>query len=97
MLHGVKAGALGKHPAREDPLLLAVELHLVHLDERGGVRRLRGRSAVAGARRHLQRAELDRLADGDLEMRDAACHLVEGGKLGNRILDDLGLSETRQR
>jgi hypothetical protein len=33
MLHGVKAGALGEHPAREDPLLLAVELHLVHLDE----------------------------------------------------------------
>jgi len=39
---------------------------------------------------------LDRLADGDLEMRDAARHLVEGGKFGNRVLDDLGLSKARQ-
>jgi hypothetical protein len=98
MLHGVKPRAFGKHPTRENPLLAALELHLVHLDERGGVRRLRGRAAVADTRRHLQRAELDRLADGDLEMRDASRHLVEGGKHGNRVLDDLGLSETsRQR
>jgi len=33
VLDGVKAGALGEHPAREDSLLIAVELHLVHLDE----------------------------------------------------------------
>jgi hypothetical protein len=33
MLDGVKPGALGEHPAGEDPLLLAGELDLVHLDE----------------------------------------------------------------
>jgi hypothetical protein len=33
MLHGVKPGALGEHPAGEDALLLARELDLVHLDE----------------------------------------------------------------
>jgi len=33
MLDGVKAGAFGEHPAREDAMLLARELHLVHLDE----------------------------------------------------------------
>jgi len=33
MLHGVKTGAFGEHPAGEDALLLARELDLVHLDE----------------------------------------------------------------
>jgi len=33
VLDGVKAGALGEHPAGKDPLHLAGELHLVHLDE----------------------------------------------------------------
>jgi len=33
VLHGVKPGAFGEHPAGKDPLLLAVELDLVHLDE----------------------------------------------------------------
>jgi hypothetical protein len=30
----MKAGALGEHPAREDALHLAGELHLVDLDKR---------------------------------------------------------------
>jgi hypothetical protein len=33
MLDGVKAGALGEHPASEDPLHLTGQLHLVDLDE----------------------------------------------------------------
>jgi hypothetical protein len=33
VLDGVKAGALGEHPAREDALHLAGELHLVDLDK----------------------------------------------------------------
>ena len=31
MLDGVKAGALGEHPAREDPMLFARELDLIDL------------------------------------------------------------------
>jgi len=33
VLHGVKARALGEHPAGEDALDLAVELDFVHFDE----------------------------------------------------------------
>jgi hypothetical protein len=33
MLHGVKAGTVGEHPAGEDALDLSVELDLVNLDE----------------------------------------------------------------
>jgi hypothetical protein len=33
VLNGVKAGAVGKHPAGEDALDLAVERYLVNLDE----------------------------------------------------------------
>jgi hypothetical protein len=33
VLHGVKAGALGEHPAGEDAVLLARELDLVDLHE----------------------------------------------------------------
>jgi hypothetical protein len=33
VLDRVKAGALGEHPAGEDALQLAGELHLVNLDE----------------------------------------------------------------
>jgi len=34
MLHGVKPGAVGEHPTGKDALNVAVELDLVHLDER---------------------------------------------------------------
>ena len=63
MLDPVQAGARGEHPAREDALDLALQRHLVDLDEGVGVGRLGRRSRVAGARRHLQRAELHGLAD----------------------------------
>jgi hypothetical protein len=95
MLDGVKAGALGEHPAGEDALDLAGELDLVHFHEGGGVRRLRRRAAVADARRHLQRAELHRLIDRDLQMRDPARHLVQRGEYRDRILDLVGKRRAR--
>jgi hypothetical protein len=87
MLHGVKAGALSEHPPGKDTLDLAVQLDLVHLHERSGVWRLHGRTRIADPRRHFQRAELHRLIDRYFKMRDAPCHLVEGGEYGDRILD----------
>jgi hypothetical protein len=94
----VKPGALGEHPAGEDPLLLARELDLVHFDEGRGVRGLRRRARIANARRHLQRAELHRLIDGNLQMGDAAGDLVEGGEDGDRVLDGVGVTgRARQR
>jgi hypothetical protein len=90
MLHSVKAGAVGKHPTGKDPLDVAVELDLVDLDERRGVRRFRGRPRVADPRRDLERTELLRLIDGDLERPDAARHLVEGREHRNRVLDFFG-------
>ena len=42
--------------------------------------RLGRRAGVADARRHLQRAELHGLADGDIEGDDAAGDLVEPGE-----------------
>jgi len=40
MLDGVKAWALGEHPAGKDPLDLARQFGLIDLDEGGGVWRL---------------------------------------------------------
>jgi hypothetical protein len=48
---------------------------------------------VAHARRHLERAELDRLIDWNLEMGDTAGHLVEGGEHRDRVLDDFGMGD----
>ena len=96
MLDGVKTRALGEHPAGEDPLDLSRQLDLVDLDEGGRMRRLGRRRRIAHPRRHLQRAELDRLVDGDLEMGNAARDLVEGGEHGDRVLDRLGQSEARR-
>jgi hypothetical protein len=95
VLHGVKTRALGEHPAGKDPLDLARQLGLVDLDERGRVRRLGRRRGVAHPRRHFEGAELDGLVDGNLEMGDAARHLVESGKHGDRVLD--GFGESRRR
>jgi hypothetical protein len=89
VLDGVKAGALGEHPAGEDALLLAGQLGLVHFDEGCSIRRLRRRARVADARRHLERAEGDGLIDRHFEMRDAARHLVECGEHRDRILYDV--------
>jgi hypothetical protein len=97
VLHGVKARTLGEHPAGENPLDLSRQLDLVNLDEGGRMRRLGRRRRVAHPRRHLQRAELDRLVDGNLEMRNASRDLVESGEHGDRVLDRLGQSEARRR
>ncbi len=86
----MKAGTIGEHPPSEDALDVAVELDLVHLDEGIGMRRLGGRPGIAHPRRHFERAELHRLIDWNLEMRDAPGHLVERGKNGDRILDGFG-------
>jgi hypothetical protein len=87
VLDRVKAGAFGEHPAGKDTLHLARELHLVDLDEGGGIRGLGRRSRVADPRRHFQRAERDGLVHGNLEMRDAARHLVERGEYCDRVLE----------
>jgi hypothetical protein len=87
VLDGVKAGAFGEHPAGKDTLHLARELHLVDLDEGGGIRGLGWRSRVADPRRHFQRAERDGLVNGNLKMRDAARHLVERGEHRDRVLE----------
>jgi len=97
VLHGVKPRAFREHPACENTLHLSGQFHLVDLDEASGLRRFGRRTGVADARRHLQRPELDGLIDGDLEMGDAARHLVEGGKDRNGILDRLGLGGCRRQ
>jgi hypothetical protein len=97
VLNGVKAGAFGKHPAGEDPLHFAGQLLLVDFDKGGRMRRLGRRAGVADPRRHLERAELDRMVDRNFEMRDAPGHLVEGGEDGNRVLDDIGLGDARAK
>jgi hypothetical protein len=90
VLDGVKARAFGEHPAREDALHLPRQLDLVHLHEGRVVRRLGRRARVADARRHFQRAELHRLIDGDLQMRDPTGDLVERGKGRDRVLNLIG-------
>ncbi len=90
MLDGVKAGALGEHPPREDALDLAGELDLVDLDEGRGVRRFGRRRRIANPRRYLERAELDGLIDRNLEMGDAPGHLVERSEHGNIVLNLVG-------
>src|SRR6185295_7292981 len=64
----------------EDALDLVLQRDLVDLEERVGVRRLGRRARVAGPRRHLQRAELNGLADRDIERDDPAGDLVEAGE-----------------
>jgi hypothetical protein len=91
VLDSVKAGALSEHPPRKDALHVAGERDLVDLDEGSGVGRLGRRPRIANPRRDFQRAEFHGLIQRNLEMRDAASHLVEGGEHGDRVLDDLGL------
>jgi hypothetical protein len=93
VLDCVKPGALGEHPAGEDPLNLAGELDLVHFDKGGGMRRLGRGARVAHPRRHLEGAELDRLVNRNLKMRDSSCHLVECREDGDRVLDRVGMRE----
>ena len=68
VLDRVQAGARREHPAGEDALDLALQRHFVDLDEGVGLRRLGRRARIADARRHLQRAELHGLVDGDVEV-----------------------------
>jgi hypothetical protein len=90
VLHGVKAGAIGEHPAGKDALDLSSKLDLVNLDEGCGVRRLGGWPGIADSRRHFERAELHSLIDRNFQMRDTPRHLVESGKHGDLVLDDFG-------
>src|SRR5262249_52478586 len=76
--HRARAGR--KDPAGEDAAHLTLQRHLFDLDEGVGVLRLGRRPCEAGAWRHLQRTELDRLADRHVEADDAACNLVEAGE-----------------
>ena len=101
MLNRVQSGAGSEGPAGEDALDLALQGHLLDLDEGIRVRRLRRRPRVAHPRRDLQRAELHRLVDGDIEGGDAAGNFVEAGKHGGRIGDllrrQLGEAVVRRR
>ena len=89
MLDRVQAGARGEHPAGEHALDLALQRDLVRLDEGVGIRRLGHGPRVAGARRHLQRAELHRLVDRHIERDDAAGDLVEAGEHRGGVRDFL--------
>jgi hypothetical protein len=89
MLDRVQAGTGGEHPAGEDALHLALQGHLVDLDEGVGVRRLFRRARVAGPGGELQRAELHGLADVHGEVDDAAGDLVETGEMRGRMHDAL--------
>ena len=84
--------ARGEHPSGEQALDLAGQRDLVDLDERVGPRRLGRRPRIAGARRHLERAELHGLVDIDIEADDPPGDLVQSGEYRDRVVDPLGLS-----
>ena len=84
----MQAGACRIHPAREDPLHLALQRDLVDLDEGVGVGGFRRGPRVAGVGLDAQRAELDGLADIFVEIDDAAGDLVEAGE-ARLLVDDL--------
>jgi hypothetical protein len=90
MLDRVEPRTFGEHPAGEDALNFAVQLDLVDFDKRRGMRRLGWRPRIADARRDFQRAELNRLADRNLQMGDAAGDLVEGSEHGDGVFDLVG-------
>jgi hypothetical protein len=81
MLDAVQAGACREHPAREDPLHLALQGDLVDLDKGVGVGSFRRRPGVAGIGLHAQRAELHGLADILVEIDDASVILSRPEKL----------------
>ena len=89
MLDAMQAGACRVHPAREDPLHLALQRDLVDLDKGVGVGGFRRRPRVAGTGLHAQRAELHGLADILVEIDDAAGDLVEAGE-ARLLVGDLG-------
>jgi len=89
MLNGMQARARSKHPAGEDAFDLALQGHLVDLDEGIGVCRLSRRARIACARSDLQRAELNRFADCRIEGDGAPGDLVEAGEYRTSIFDVL--------
>ncbi len=97
MLDGIEPGALCEHPAGEDPLLLALEHHLVDLDEGGRLRLLGGRPRVAGPRRDLEGAERRRLVQRHFQARDLGGHLVEGREHGDGVVDALRHGRGREQ
>ena len=88
MLDAVQAGACREHPARKNPLHLALQRDLVDLDKGVGIGGFGGRTGVAGVGLDAQRAELDGLADILVEIDDAAGDLVEARK-ARLLVDDL--------
>src|ERR1019366_5508739 len=88
MLDAVQAGARRIHPARKNPLHLALQRDLVDLDKGIGVGGLGCRTRVTGVGLDAQRAELDGLADVFVEIDDAPGDLVESRKAG-LLVDDL--------
>lgn len=97
MLDGVKAGAFGEHPAGEDTMHLARERGLVDFDKGCGAGRLGRRAGIAHPRRHFERAELDRLVHGDLQMVDAPRDFVESGEHRDFIPNGLGMGRARRK
>src|SRR6185295_2495664 len=89
VLDAMQAGACSVHPAREDPLHLALQRDLVDLDKGVGVGGFRRWPRVAGTGLHTQRAELHGLADILVEIDDAAGDLVEAGE-ARLLVGDLG-------
>jgi hypothetical protein len=87
MFHGVKAGAFREGPARENSLCRTVKQKLVHLDERGGLRRLGWRVGVAGAGGNPERTEGLCLPHLDLKRRNLTRDLIQRRELRERIWD----------
>ncbi len=88
MLDAVQAGARRIHPARENPLHLALQRDLVDLDKGVGIGGFRRGTGVAGVGFHPQCTELDGFADILVEIDDAPGDLVEPGK-ARLLVDDL--------
>ena len=84
----METGACREHPARKNPLHLALKGDLVNLDERVRIGGFRRRARIAGVGLHAQSAELDGLADVLVEIDDAAGDLVETRK-ARLLVDDL--------
>ena len=89
VLDAMQAGACSIHPARENPLHLALQRDLVDLDKGVGVGGFGGRPRVAGAGLDPQRAELHGLADILVEIDDAPGDLVEARE-ARLLVGDLG-------
>ena len=77
MFDAVQTGAGREHPARENPLHLALQRDLIDLDESIGIGSFGRRTGITGVSFHPKRAELHGLADVGVEIDDSAGDLVE--------------------